>query len=74
MLSHRNEYIFYLVSIQICQKYPWSFCYIWDKRGYGCAVVTHSPPTSEVGGSNHGLYVGSLVVAYHWSAVYSTEP
>ena len=27
------------------------------------AVVTHSPPTSEVGGSNTGPYVGKLVVA-----------
>ena len=31
-------------------------------------------PTSEVGGSNLGPYVGKLVVAYRWSAVYSTEP
>ena len=27
------------------------------------AVVTHSPPTSEVGGSNPGPYVGKMVVA-----------
>ena len=33
-------------------------------RGYGGAVVTHSPPTSEVGGSNLGRYGGKLVVAY----------
>ena len=31
--------------------------------GQGGAVVTHSPPTSEVGGSNPGLYVGKLAVA-----------
>ena len=30
-------------------------------------------PTSEVGGSNPGSYVGKLVVAYQRSAVYSTE-
>ena len=37
-------------------------------------LVTHSPPISEVGGSNPGAYVRKLVVAYRWSAVYSTEP
>ena len=25
-------------------------------------MVTHSPPTSEIGGSNSGPYVGKLVV------------
>ena len=43
-------------------------------RGQGGTLVTHSPPTSEVGGSNPGPYVGKLVVAYRWLAVYSTEP
>ena len=37
--------------------------------GHGGAVVTHLPPTSEVGGSNPGPYVGKLVVAYRWSEV-----
>ena len=41
---------------------------------HGGAVVTHFPPTSEVGGSKPGPYVGKLVVAYRWSTVYSTEP
>ena len=36
-------------------------------------MVTHTHPRSEVGGSNHGPYVGKLVVAYRWLAVYSTE-
>ena len=46
----------------------------WETRGHGCPVVTHSPPTSEVGGSNPGPYLGKkLVVACRWSAVYSTE-
>ena len=45
-----------------------------ENRGHGRAVVTYLPPTSEVGGSNPGPYVGKLVVAYRWSAVYSTEP
>ena len=40
----------------------------------GVTVVTQSPLTSEVGGSNPGPYVGTLVVAYQWSVVYSTEP
>ena len=37
-------------------------------------MVTHWPPTSEVSGSNLGPYVGKFVVAYRWSAIYSTEP
>ena len=37
-------------------------------------MVPRSAPTSEVGGSNPGHYVGKLVVAYKWLAVYSTEP
>ena len=45
-----------------------------DVGGHGGKVVTHSTPPSEVGGSNTGPYVGKLVVAYRWSAVYSTEP
>ena len=43
-------------------------------RGHGGTVAIHSPSTSEVGGSNPGPYVGQQVVAYQWSAVYSTEP
>ena len=42
--------------------------------GHGGAVVTHSPPTSEVGGSNPGPYGGKMVVTCRWLAVYSTEP
>ena len=42
--------------------------------GHGGAVVTHSPPTSEVGGSNPRPYVEKLVVAYRWSEVCNTEP
>ena len=47
---------------------------ISDFRGHSGAMVTHLPPTSEVDSSNHGPYVGKLVVAYRWSAVYSAEP
>ena len=43
-------------------------------RGHGGAVVTHSPPTSEAGGSNPEPRVGKLVVSSRWLAVYSTEP
>ena len=43
-------------------------------RVHGGTVLTHSPPTSEVGGSNPGPYVGKLVIAYQWSALYRTEP
>ena len=41
---------------------------------HGGAVVTHLPPTSEVSSSNRGPYMRMLVVAYRWTAVYSTEP
>ena len=43
-------------------------------RGHGGSVVTHLPPISEVSSLNPGPYVGKLVVACRWSAVYSTEP
>ena len=42
---------------------------------HGCRVVTLSPPTSEAGVRFPARpQVGKLVVACHWSAVYSTEP
>ena len=41
------------------------------RRGYGGAVVTHSPPTSEVCCSNLEPYVGKMVVPCRWPAVYS---
>ena len=40
--------------------------------GQSDTVVTQSPPTSEVGGSNPGPYAGNLIVAYEWLAVYRT--
>ena len=33
-------------------------------EGPGGAVVTHLPPTSEVGGSNPGPYVEKMAVSY----------
>ena len=43
--------------------------------GHGGRVVTLLPPTSEAGvRSPSRPYVGKLVVACRWSAVYSTEP
>ena len=43
--------------------------------GHGGRVVTLSPPTSEARvRSPSRPYVGKLVVACRWSAVYSTEP
>ena len=43
--------------------------------GHGGRVVILSPPTSEAGVRFPArLHVGKLVVACHWSAVYSTEP
>ena len=44
-------------------------------RGHGGRVVTLSPPTSEAGVQFPAqAQVEKLVVACHWSAVYSTEP
>ena len=44
-------------------------------RGHGGRVVTLSPPTSEAGVQFPAWpRVGKLVVACHWSAVYSPEP
>ena len=46
-----------------------------NRGGQGGRVVTLSPPTSEAGvRSLSQPEVGKLVVAYRWSAVYSTEP
>ena len=43
--------------------------------GHGGKMVTLSPPTSEAGvRSLTRPQVGKLVVACHWSALYSTEP
>ena len=43
--------------------------------GHGGRVVTRLPPTSEAGVWFPAQpQVGKLVVACHWSAVYSTEP
>ena len=44
-----------------------------SRHGTSGTVVTHSPPTFEVGSSKPRPYVGKLVAAYQWSAVYSTE-
>ena len=44
-------------------------------RGHGGRVVMLSLPTSAAGvRSPSWTQVGKLVVACHWSAVYSTEP
>ena len=47
-----------------------SGCFIPKAGAMVAHVVTHLPPTSEVGGSNPGLYMGKLIVSYRWSAVY----
>ena len=63
--------------IQAILAYP---CDIRDdisshKRGHGGRVVTLSPPTFEARARFPAWpQVGKLVVACHWSAVYSTEP
>ena len=46
-----------------------------DNWGHDGRVVTLSPPTSEAGIQFSAWpQVGKLVVACHWSTVYSTEP
>ena len=64
-LPHRALLFFKDQLTELCS----SLC-----RGHGGAVVTRLPPISKVGGSNPGLYVEKLEVAYRWSAVYSTKP
>ena len=54
--------------------HPVCTCFRSLLKGHDGAVVTHSPPTSEDGGSNAGPYVVELIVAYGCSTVYSTEP
>ena len=63
LIQQNNE----LFLVQNCRK---SHIFLFVDRGFGntvTSVLTHSPVTSEVGGSNPGPYVGKLVV-------YSTEP
>ena len=55
----------------------WSPCtsFLFPGGGHGGRVATLSPPTSEIGVRFPAQpQVGKLVVAYRWSAVYSTEP
>ena len=74
MLLQRDRFI--LTSFL---KKKWSNAiirFLCCKVNLGChigTVVTHSSPTSKVGGSNPRPYVGNMV-AYQCSAVYSTEP
>ena len=43
--------------------------------GHSSIVITHSPPLSKIWAWIPALpQVRKLVVAYHWQAVYSTEP
>ena len=51
------------------------FVHQTENLGHGGRVVTLSPPTSEGRGSVPSTASsGKLGVAFHWSAVYSTEP
>ena len=40
------------------------YLYTFSIFSHGGVVITHSAPTSEVGGSNPRPYVGKLVIAY----------
>ena len=48
--------------------------HIWIRchQHSGAMVVTHLSLISEVLSSNPGPYLGKLIVAYQWLAVYST--
>ena len=59
-----------LNDVDIIRCYLYTFSMIC----HGGVVVTQFPPISEVGSSNPKPYVGQLVVAYRWSAIYSTQP
>ena len=64
-------------SYHIHGLFTWFFYFILFFLGGHCGrvVITLSPPTSEVGVWFPARpQVGKLVVAYRWSAVYSTEP
>ena len=63
---------FYYPGFGHCVLMPFSY---FSGRGHGGRVVTLSLPTSEAGvRSLSQPQVGKLVVAFCWSAVYSTEP
>ena len=58
--------------MELCLIYDYFILVIGSCGG---AVITHSPPTSEVCSSNLiKTYVGKLAAGNWWSAVYSTEP
>ena len=40
------------------------YLYTFSMFCHGGVVITHSPPTSEVDGSNPRPYVGKLVIVY----------
>ena len=59
----------YINRQNLCQFYTSG-----NRRPNTVEVIGNFRATSEVGSSNPKPYVGKLVVAYRWSAVYSTEP
>ena len=64
----------YTLALQVVHYNINNSPYDTELGDHGGALVTHSPPTSEIGGSNPEPSVGKMVVSYLWSAVYSTEP
>ena len=60
---------------QVVSQVSWDGLFFYHWGWHGGRVVTLSSPTSEVGVRFTALpQVGKLVVACHWSAIYSTEP
>ena len=65
----------YVCYLCVFRSYTTHSVSSFNVRGHGGRVVTLLPPTSEAGvRSPSRPYVGKLVVACRWSAVYSTEP
>ena len=71
---HNESPIYTIVKCYFCDSHctmgVW-LCITYKSWGHGGAVVTDSPPTSEV---KPQTFRGKLVVAYRWSAVYSIQP
>ena len=78
-----ENFSFYLDCTKVFKMYS-IFCQMsiitvimlmtFKRRGHAGTVVTHLPPTSEVGTPNSEPYLGKMVVSYQWSALYKTEP
>ena len=56
-LQYKRHYL------HICNDFTQEGIWLLKTQGSGGTVVTHSNPTSDIGGSNPDAYVGKLVVS-----------